>query len=64
MAGVAGPLRVEAHFLDFNSDLYGQEVELTFVEKLRDERKFPSVEALKEQIARDVASARRRFAAR
>ncbi len=64
VAGVAGPLRVEAHFLDFNSDLYGQEVELTFVEKLRDEQKFPSVEALKEQIARDVASARRRFDAR
>ena len=55
-------VRVEAHLLDFSGDLYGQDLEITFVEKLREEQKFPTVEALKEQILRDVADARRRFA--
>ena len=54
-------VRVEAHLLDFNGDLYGQDMEITFVEKLREEQKFPSLDALQEQIARDVANARRRF---
>jgi riboflavin kinase / FMN adenylyltransferase len=54
-------LRVEPHLLDFSGDLYGKHLELTFVAKLRDEQKFASVEALKEQIARDVAEARERF---
>lgn len=51
-------LRVEAHLLDFNNDLYGQELEIIFAEKLRDEQKFASVDELKAQIARDIASAR------
>jgi riboflavin kinase/FMN adenylyltransferase len=51
-------LAVEAHLLDFTGDLYGQRVTLIFRRRLRDEQKFPSVEALKEQIALDVASAR------
>ena len=55
-------VRVEAHLLDFSGDLYGQDLEITFVEKLREEQKFPTVEALKEQILRDVAKARHRFA--
>jgi len=53
--------RVEAHLLDFNADLYGQEMEITFQEKLRAEQKFPSLAALKEQITRDVAEAAKRF---
>jgi riboflavin kinase / FMN adenylyltransferase len=57
-----GPeLRVEAHLVDFDGDLYGQEMELTFVEKLRDEQKFSSLEELRAQIARDIALARTRF---
>jgi riboflavin kinase / FMN adenylyltransferase len=51
-------LAVEAHLLDFTGDLYDQRVTLVFLRRLRDERKFPNVEALKEQIALDVASAR------
>lgn len=51
-------LRFEVHLLDFDGDLYGQELEVTFVEKLRDETRFPSLEALKEQITRDIAAAR------
>ena len=54
-------LRVEAHLLDFDGDLYGEEMELTFVEKLRDEQKFSSVEALRAQIARDIQAARTKF---
>ncbi len=54
-------LRVEAHLLDFSGDLYGEEMELVFLEKLRDERAFPSLDELRAQIARDVAAARARF---
>jgi riboflavin kinase/FMN adenylyltransferase len=50
-------LQVEAHLLDFAGELYGHELEVTFVQKLRDEQKFPSVDALKVQIARDIAAA-------
>ena len=56
-------LRVEAHVLDFTGDLYEQEVEITFVEKLREERLFGSLAELREQIQRDIAEARTRFAA-
>ncbi len=63
IADPAPQLRVEAHLLDFHGDLYGKELELTFVKKLRDEAKFPSLDALKAQIARDSAAARQLFAA-
>ncbi|MEZ0394838.1 MAG: bifunctional riboflavin kinase/FAD synthetase [Anaerolineales bacterium] len=49
---------VEAHLLDFQGNLYGQEVRLEFVARLRDEMKFPSVEALLEQIWEDIARVR------
>jgi riboflavin kinase/FMN adenylyltransferase len=51
-------LAVEAHVLDFTGDLYDERVTLTFVRRLREERKFPSVDALRQQIALDVAAAR------
>jgi riboflavin kinase / FMN adenylyltransferase len=54
-------LRVEAHLLDFDHDLYGQELEITFAGKLRDEQRFPSLDALREQIAQDIRAARRLF---
>jgi riboflavin kinase / FMN adenylyltransferase len=54
-------LRVEAHLLDFAGDLYGQELEIVFGEKLREEKKFASLEGLKAQIARDIAEAVKRF---
>jgi riboflavin kinase/FMN adenylyltransferase len=53
--------RVEAHLLDFEGDLYGQELEISFGEKLREEMKFGSLAELREQIARDVQDARARF---
>ncbi len=54
-------LAVEAHLLDFQGDLYGASMRLAFVTRLREERKFTSVEALIEQIGRDVAAARQRL---
>jgi len=51
---------VEAHLLDFTSDLYGHRVMLHFRHRLRDEIRFPSVEALRAQIARDIETARSR----
>jgi riboflavin kinase/FMN adenylyltransferase len=47
-------VQVEAYLLDFSGDLYGQELEIIFVEKLRAEKKFASMAELKEQIARDI----------
>ena len=55
--------RVEAHILDWEGDLYGQELELAFAAKLRDERRFKSLDALRVQIARDVEGARVLFGA-
>ena len=49
---------VEAHLLDFEHDLYGREIKLDFMARLRDEMKFPSVEALLDQIHRDVEQTR------
>lgn len=53
-----GPRTVEAFIFDFNRDIYGQEVKLFFVKRLRGEEKFPSVAALIRQIERDVAAAK------
>lgn len=52
-------LTVEAHLLDYSGDLYGREVALDFVARLRPEMKFPGVEALVAQIRADIATARR-----
>jgi riboflavin kinase/FMN adenylyltransferase len=44
--------------LDFEGDLYGQEIKLEFARRLRDEMKFPSGDALVEQIHADIRAAR------
>ena len=49
---------LEVHLLDFESDLYGRELEVTFRQMLREERKFSGPDELREQIGRDVAAAR------
>jgi riboflavin kinase/FMN adenylyltransferase len=49
---------IEAYLLDFDGDLYGQQLCLEFVERLRGERRFDTAEALVEQMHRDVAHAR------
>ena len=53
--------RVEAHLLDFAANLYGRELELTIVEKLRDEQKFSSLSDLQAQIKKDIERARALF---
>ncbi|HHQ41733.1 MAG TPA: bifunctional riboflavin kinase/FAD synthetase [Chromatiales bacterium] len=55
---------LEVHLLDFEGDLYGRYVQVDFLHKLRDERRFASFEALRAQIRRDVEAARAWFAAR
>ena len=49
---------LEAHLLDFSGDLYGQPAEVQFVTRLREERRFDSVDALIEQMGRDVQRTR------
>lgn len=49
---------IETHLLDFSRSLYGERIELEFVARLRDEMKFPSVEALLAQIQADIARVR------
>lgn len=49
---------LEVHLFDFTDEVYGRQVEVDFVERIRDERKFESFEALREQILQDVRHAR------
>ncbi len=51
-------LVAEAHLMDFSGDLYGRKVDLDFLERLRPEQKFESIDELKVQIGRDVDTAR------
>jgi hypothetical protein len=46
------------NLFDFSRDLYGRRLRVEFVQRLREERRFPGVDALKAQIAQDVARAR------
>ena len=50
--------RVEAYLLDFDGDLYGREIGVEFVQRLRSMHRFDSIEALIAQMARDVAATR------
>lgn len=52
---------LEVHLLDFDRDIYGTHVDVNFMHKLRSEAKFESLDALKAQIARDVAAVRAYF---
>jgi riboflavin kinase/FMN adenylyltransferase len=52
-------LHIEAHLFEFDKDIYDEHLELAFVLRLRDEVKFPSVDALKEQLHKDMQDARR-----
>jgi len=58
IANVSGERLLEVHLFDFDGDLYGYDLEVTFSRFLRPEQKFASLDALKAQIAADVAAAR------
>jgi len=60
-AGSPAPTTVETHILDFSEDIYGKTATLEFLLRLREERRFPGLEALAAQIRRDIARARRYF---
>lgn len=49
---------LEVHLFDFNGNLYGKRLTVSFFAKLRDEQKFKSLDALKQQIAQDIQQAR------
>jgi riboflavin kinase/FMN adenylyltransferase len=55
------PARVEAHILDFDTQIYGEEIRLDFLARLRDEQRFPDVQALVAQIHQDIQRAREYF---
>jgi riboflavin kinase / FMN adenylyltransferase len=59
--GDADRLTIEAHVLGHDGDLYERPLRLAFVQRLRDERAFPDVDALREQIDADCRSAQRLF---
>ncbi len=52
---------IETYVLDFSSDVYGEKVRLFFLDRLREERKFPSMMDLKEQIEQDIQATRAYF---
>ena len=54
-------MTIETHLLDFDGDLYGRQLEVQFVERLRDERKFDNLQALKAQLNEDAQQVRRYF---
>ncbi len=53
--------QLEVHLLDVAIDLYGRHIEVVLCEKIRNEQRFSSLDALKEQIAKDVVAARTFF---
>ena len=59
--GDVDKLTVETHVFDFDKDLYDSRIRLAFVQRMRDERPFPDVDALRAQIEADARSARRLF---
>ena len=52
-------LSVETHILDFDQNIYGKKIKLNFIKRLRNEKKFSSIEALAAQIKRDIEEARK-----
>jgi len=55
---------IETFVLDFSANVYGERVRLFFFERLREERRFPSVTALSDQIGRDIEETRKYFEGR
>ena len=57
---VGGATRtIETHILDFDQDIYGLPLRIRFLRRIRDERKFPSLEALREQLKQDALNCKK-----
>ncbi len=54
-------ITVETHLIDFNQDIYGKKIEVFFLKKIRDEKKFKSVDLLVKQIAKDMRTTKEFF---
>ena len=52
---------LEVHILDYSGSLYGKKITVEFLEKVRDEKKFNGLDELKEQIFKDISTARQYF---
>ncbi len=50
---------IEVHLLDFNNDLYGQDIRVNFIKRIRDEKKFSNIDELAQQIQNDIISGRK-----
>ena len=57
-----GAVKVEAHLLDFSGDLYHRSITILLIDKLRDVRRFSSIEALQAQLQQDLVAVRQRVA--
>jgi riboflavin kinase/FMN adenylyltransferase len=49
---------VEVHILDFSENIYGRNIRVNFISRIRDELKFTSIDQLSEQIKKDINTAR------
>jgi riboflavin kinase/FMN adenylyltransferase len=54
----ANALSVETHLLDFSEDIVGKKIRIAFIERLRDEKTYESIQELSDQISRDIEQAR------
>jgi riboflavin kinase/FMN adenylyltransferase len=54
-------LQIEAHLIGFTGDLYGQKLRLQLIDWVRDQQKFPGIEALKSQLAKDIELTKSRW---
>ena len=59
--GKGNAVTIETHILDFNEDIYGLDLEVKFLERIRSEQRFPSLECLREQMVEDLEFARQYF---
>jgi riboflavin kinase/FMN adenylyltransferase len=55
---VDAPANIEVHIVGFDGDLYGRELTVDLTARIREERRFPSVDALVAQLRRDISAAR------
>ena len=53
--GAGNARTIETHILDFNEDIYGLDITISFLRKVRDERRFDSLDDLRAQLERDRA---------